>query len=274
GSITSSFAPGFDPMILVYFEGKIQDIMILAHEIGHGIHTILSNQKQTYFNSEYSTVTAEMASLHCETIVFEYVIQTIDNPIERLNLLISKFDSDCYSLFTTGFGYYQFEKKMYNMHKQQGIILAKQARDFWRTEYLESVFGDTIKFTSGAEHGWQGVSHLSLVFYNYAYASGLLFAKHIYKEIHENPTKKHIYKEILGLGGSMTPAELMKKIDFDIEGREFWEEGFDIMKNNLKVIRKEWIQLKSLSSQKAHKLGIKKSGTTLTPGIFTPNTWC
>jgi oligoendopeptidase F len=78
------------------------------------------------------------------------------------------------------------------------------------------------------------------------YASGLLISSSIYKVLAENPAKISIYKEMLSLGGSISPVELLQKLDLNIEERIFWEQGFELFKKRIGDVEKQWEEVRSL----------------------------
>jgi oligoendopeptidase F len=244
GAFMGDFAPGYLPMVFTHFNGNLRSVLSLAHEIGHAIHSELTFRKQSYFNCDYPHSISEIASLYCENLVFDYILNGVDDPRQRLNILMARFQEESHNLYIAGLGRYLFEKKMHESHKNQGSVLAEQARSFWLEEYYGVIFGDSVKVSTGSEYGWQGVRHFTMIFYNYVYASGQLVSYMIGKTLLETPTKKEIYKEILSLGITLKPKELLEKLGFDIESKIFWNQGFSIFEDRLQIIKKEWSELK------------------------------
>jgi oligoendopeptidase F len=247
GAFMADFAPGFHPVILVNFKGKFEDILTVAHELGHGIHSVLMNRKQSYLNSSYSMTVAEIASLCCETIVFDKLLESVTDPKTKLKLLAIKVEEEAGNIFTGGLGRYLFERKMHETYRQQGPILPDQVRDFWLKEYYGSIFGDSISIAPDSEYLWQSVAHFTYIFYNYVYASGLLISSSIYEVLAEKPGNIDIYKEMLSLGGSVSPVDLLKKLELNIEDRVFWEQGFVLFKKRIGDVEKQWHIVKEIA---------------------------
>ncbi len=244
GAFMSDFAPEYHPVILCNFKGRFEDVLTVAHELGHGIHSVLMNRKQSYLNCHYAMTVAEIASLCCETVVFDALIKDVTDPKLKLKLLCTKFEQEAGNIFIGGLGRYLFEREAHTTYRNQGPLSNEQVRELWLRNYYGSMFGDTVKPGDGAEFTWQGVAHFTSVFYNYVYASGLLISSSIYKVLEENPSKISLYKEMLSLGGSVSPVELLKKIDMDIEQPEFWDIGFKIFISHLEEIQTLWASVK------------------------------
>jgi oligoendopeptidase F len=203
GAFMADFAPGFHPVILCNYKGKLEDILTVAHELGHGIHSVLMNEKQKYLNTHYSMTVAEIASLCCETIVFNALLQNTTDPKHKLKLLCIKIEQETGNIFIGGLGRYLFERKMHEMYRESGPISKEQVRELWLEKYFKSMFEDTINVGHGGEFTWQSVAHFTSIFYNYVYASGLLISSGIFQILQQDKTQIEIYKAMLGSGGSL-----------------------------------------------------------------------
>jgi oligoendopeptidase F len=239
GAFMSDFAPQFHPVILCNYKGKMEDILTVAHELGHGIHSVLMNRKQAYFNTHYAMTVAEIASLCCETVVFNALFEQATDPKLRLKLLCTKIEQEAGNIFTGGLGRYVFERDMHTTYRKQGPISKEQVREMWLNDYYGTMFGDSVVPTKGSEYVWQGTAHFTNIFYNYVYASGLLISSSIFEVLKTDPSKVSMYKEMLADGGSISPVELLQKIDMDIEKPEFWDIGFKLFVARLDQIKKE-----------------------------------
>jgi oligoendopeptidase F len=243
GAFMSDFAPEYHPVILCNFKGRFEDILTVAHELGHGIHSVLMNRKQTYLNCHYAMTVAEIASLCCETVVFNALIKNVTDPKLRLKLLCTKFEQEAGNIFIGGLGRYLFERDAHVTYRAKGPLSKEQVREMWLKNYYGAMFGDVVVPGDGAEFTWQGVAHFTYIFYNYVYASGSLISSSIFKVLQEQPEKIDVYKEMLALGGSVSPVELLKHMDMDIEQPEFWDIGFKILIHQLKEIQTIWAEI-------------------------------
>jgi oligoendopeptidase F len=249
GAFMSNFAPGFHPVILCNYKNKLTDISTVAHEMGHLVHSILTDEAQTLLNTNYTMSMAEIASLCCETVVFEKMYNDIPDDINgkklKLKLMCEKVEEEFLNIYVGGIGRYTFESKIHAMYRGQGAISKEQIRELWIKEHYQNVFGDVFDYT-GCQYSWQSVAHFTYIFYNYVYASGLLTSNAIYNVVKNDEAKKAIYLEILAAGGSDSPANLLGKLDLDIESPEFWQIGFDLSEKKLLEAEKLWAEVKTM----------------------------
>jgi oligoendopeptidase F len=249
GAFMSNFAPGYHPVILCNYKNKLTDISTVAHEMGHLVHSILTDESQSLLNTNYTLSMAEIASLCCETVVFEKMYKDIPDDINgkklKLKLMCEKVEEEFLNIYVGGVGRYTFESKIHAMYRDQGAISKEQIRELWIKEHYTNVFGDVFDYT-GCEYSWQSVAHFTYIFYNYVYASGLLTSNAIYNVVKDDESKKAIYLEILAAGGSDSPANLLGKLDLDIESPEFWKIGFDLSEKRLQTAERLWAEIKQL----------------------------
>jgi oligoendopeptidase F len=251
GAFMSNFAPGYHPVILCNYKNKLTDISTVAHEMGHLVHSVLTDESQTLLNTNYTMSMAEIASLCCETVVFDKMYNDIPDDLSgkklKLKLMCEKVEEEFLNIYVGGVGRYIFESKMHRMYREQGAISKEQIRELWIQEHYVNLFGDIFDYT-GCEYSWQSVAHFTYIFYNYVYASGLLTSNAIYNVVKDDESKKVVYLEILAAGGSDSPANLLGKLDLDIESPEFWKIGFDLSEKRLIEAERLWTEVKQLQS--------------------------
>ena len=249
GAFMSNFAPQFHPVILCNYRGKMSDVSTVAHEMGHLIHSVLTDESQTLLNCNYTMSMAEIASLCCETVVFEKLYSSLTDTLEhkklKLKMLCEKVEEEFLNIYIGGVGRYNFESKIHKMFRNQGAISKEQIRELWLCEHYTKVFGDVFTYPQGCQYTWQGVAHFTYLFYNYVYASGLLTSNAIYDVVKNDEAKKQIYiKQILSAGGSNSPANLLAKLDLDIESPQFWQIGFKLSEDKLNEAKQLWAEIK------------------------------
>jgi oligoendopeptidase F len=243
GAFCSSFAPGYSPRILCNYKGKLVDISTVAHELGHLIHSVLTEENQTLWNCNYTMSMAEIASLCCETIVFEKAYSQLTSKKAQLKLLCEKIEEEAGNIFMGGVGRYTFESKVHKLFREQGELSKEQIRELWVTENYKNLYGDVFEYPEGCKYTWQMVAHFTYIFYNYVYASGLLISSAIYEVIKNDESKKEIYMDILRAGGSESPANLLARLNLDIESPEFWQIGFALFEKKLVEAENLWLEI-------------------------------
>ncbi len=207
-----------NPFILMNFEGKLNDISTLAHELGHSMHSYFSIKNNSYKNSNYQIFVAEIASTVNEMLLANYLLKESDEKtkILVLNNLLDLFKATIYR--QTMFA--EFEKKMV-LDSKNGIILTS---DYLCDNYYKLVkeyFGNNVIIDKEIQNEWARIPHFYYDFYVYKYATGLSIASYIATEIFKgNQEMLKNYREFLKIGGRMNPRESLMTLGIDITKKD------------------------------------------------------
>ncbi len=207
-----------NPFILMNFEGKLNDVSTLAHELGHSMHSYFSIKNNSYKNSNYQIFVAEIASTMNEMLLANYLLKESDEKtkILVLNNLLDLFKATIYR--QTMFA--EFEKKMV-LDSKNGIILTS---DYLCDNYYKLVkeyFGDNVIIDKEIQNEWARIPHFYYDFYVYKYATGLSIASYIAAEIFKgNQEMLKNYREFLKIGGRMNPRESLMTLGIDITKKD------------------------------------------------------
>ena len=207
-----------NPFILMNFEGKLNDVSTLAHELGHSMHSYFSIKNNSYKNSNYQIFVAEIASTVNEMLLANYLLKESDEKtkILVLNNLLDLFKATIYR--QTMFA--EFEKKMV-LDSKNGIILTS---DYLCDNYYKLVkeyFGDNVIIDKEIQNEWARIPHFYYDFYVYKYATGLSIASYIATEIFKgNQEMLKNYREFLKIGGRMNPRESLMTLGIDITKKD------------------------------------------------------
>ena len=217
--------------ILLNHGNRLQDVLTLAHEVGHGINNELIRQKQNsfYFNTPLST--AEVASTFIEDFVLEELEQEADENL-RLALMVNKLDDDISVIFRQ-VAAYRFEQELHLKFKQQGYLSKEAIGKIFRKN-MNTYLGSVINQPPGTENFWVYWSHFRNFFYVYSYASGLLISKSLQASVRQNPDFINKIKDFLSAGSSQSPKEIFQKLGVDISQPAFWYKGIKETKTLLK----------------------------------------
>ena len=233
GAFAHPVAPSAHPYVLVNFAGTLRDVETLAHELGHGVHQVLS-AKKGYFNSDTPLTLAETASVFGEMLVFQDILKELKSPKEKLGLLAAKIES----IFATVFrqiAMNRFEDAIHNHRREKGELSVDDFSKYWM-ETQKAMFGKSVTLTDNYSIWWSYISHfLHVPGYVYSYAFGELLVLSLYglyKE--EGEAFKEKYLELLKAGGSDTPYNLLRPFDIDIGEKSFWDKGLNIIDNMVK----------------------------------------
>jgi oligoendopeptidase F len=228
GAFCSLGVPSKNPYILMSYTGEVDDVMTLAHELGHGIHAYLSRDKalSNYFPS---TATAEIASVFCESIVFDYLYENAKTKREKLNLLANKIQGGFATIFRQVL-FYQFETQIHEHRRKKGELSVSDFNTYFQS-HLQKMFGKGLTLTEQHQYWWMPVLHFyHYNFYVFTYAFGETLTLALYKN-YKNDDKNFVknYKKALALGGSVSPKEITAKMGIDIGDKKFWQKGINLL---------------------------------------------
>ncbi len=229
GKKDGAFSSGIydsNPYILTNFEGKLEDVSAIAHELGHSINTIYSKNNNSYLYYDNSLFTAEVASLTNEIIFNKMRIEKENDKKVKLyiiNNLLRLFNSNLFGATLDA----EFEL---DVHKkvQEGEVLTS---DYFNSLYLnlnKKYYGNRVIVDDDIKYRWEIYSHLYTDYYLFKYATGISCACYCANRILEND-KEFIdkYKDFLKIGSSMYPSDALKTIGIDVTSKEFIEDAIN-----------------------------------------------
>ena len=227
GAFCSYNTPDTHPVVFLSYLNKTDDVMTLAHELGHGVHASLS-RAQSYFNFHGTLPLAELASTFGEMLVFERLVGEA-KPKEKLALYAEKIEGIFATVFRQA-AMFSFEQRCHQTRRAEGELTAEQFGEIWHDE-LQAMFGSSVELGEQHRAWWSYVSHFVAVpFYVYAYSFGELLVLSLYQLAKaEGPSFATRYVDLLKLGGSRSPQELMATVGVDLNSEAFWRGGFTAM---------------------------------------------
>lgn len=224
GAYSASTVPSVHPYVFVNFDGKIRDVQTLAHELGHGVHQYLSRE-QGALQASTPLTTAETASVFGEMLVFQRLMQRLDNPKEKLALLIGKIDDTIATVFRQ-ISMNRFEDAIHTHRREKGELTTDDFSRLWRSTQ-EDIYGDSVTLTEEYNLWWSYIPHfLHTPGYVYAYAFGELLVLALYEEYTRSQNGfSEKYIDMLRAGGSDWPENIVGKLGLDITKPDFWDNG-------------------------------------------------
>ncbi len=237
GAYCDSFGHGISPVVLVNYQGNVEDISTIAHEGGHWIHFLLIAENQTLLNSDVPMATAETASVFNEMLLASRLIkQNKDDKKELLSFLMGKLDR----MFATVYrqiAFSNFEQAAFKA-SENGPLTPEQFSDIFVTEYGK-LFGNAVKMTPQFRYEWARIPHFMRPFYVYAYAFGELATIALYQDYLDNKNsfpKK--YMDFLTMGSVKTPVEQFKYMGIDLKNERTWDKGFKYISSLIDEVEK------------------------------------
>lgn len=230
GAYSASTVTNIHPYVFMNFDGQLRDVQTLAHELGHGVHQYLS-RKQGELQSSTPLTTAETASVFGEMLVFNKLMNNIDDPKEKLALLVSKIDDTIATVFRQ-VSMNRFEDRIHTTRREEGELTTEDFSRHW-VETQNDLYGDSITITDEYKLWWCYIPHfLHTPGYVYAYAFGELLVLALY-DAYKNQKNgfSDRYIELLEAGGSDWPHNIVGKMDIDIRDAGFWNRGLDLFES-------------------------------------------
>jgi oligoendopeptidase F len=228
GAFARATTPDRHPYVLLNFTGQIRDVLMLAHELGHGVHMGLA-QRQNLAHMDVPPVLAETASLFCEALTMNRLLEEESNPEARLALL-ARYIEDLFVAVFRHTAMHKFEDAVHEAIWSSGELGLGDIRKEWLCTQ-EEMFGGVVTLTETYGSWWSYVPHFFLeAGSSYAYAFGNLVALALYRR-YQDAGREFVapYEEMLAAGSSRSPADLLSSLGIDAEDQAFWQEGLDIL---------------------------------------------
>ena len=221
--------------ILLNHTDKLNDVLTIAHEVGHGINNELIKEKQNAINFGTPISTAEVASTFMEDFVLQDILKEADDEL-KLSILMNKLGGDVSTIFRQ-IACYKFEQELHFNFRKKGYLSKKEIGKLFQKN-MSAYMGKYVEQSKGSENWWIYWSHIRNFFYVYSYASGLLISKAMQKKVKNNPKFIKEVKGFLSAGLSDSPKNIFKKIGIDISKKDFWVEGLKEIEELLKETEK------------------------------------
>jgi len=232
GAFCSYAVPSAHPYVMLNYTSLPIDVLIMAHELGHGVHAALARPKGIFEFATPLTV-AETASIFGETIVLERLLERAPDATARLSLLAESLDGAVAAVFRQ-VAMNQFEDRVHGQRRNTGEIPVDGFAAAWLDTQAD-LLGDSVELTPDYASWWSYVPHfIDTPGYVYAYAYGHLLALSVYRRYEEEGGGfVESYLELLRAGGSRSPEELGAIVGVDLTDPGFWDAGLDLIERQL-----------------------------------------
>ncbi len=218
------------PYVLLNYNGGLDDVSTIAHELGHSMHSYYSRKYNTYEDHNYVIFTAEIASTVNELLFYQYMLKNSNSKQEKLEILSSMMD-----LFkSTIYRQTMFAEFEMFAHKSvsEGKVLTNDYLSDYYYQLNQEYFGPDVKVDEAIRYEWERIPHFYTPFYVYQYATGLSIASQIVKNINEQGSSYVTkYINFLKSGGRDYPMELLKTIDIDIKDAKYIESALALFQD-------------------------------------------
>ncbi|MDP4290070.1 MAG: oligoendopeptidase F [Bacteroidota bacterium] len=227
GKTTGAFSSnvyGVHPFMLLNYNETLNYVFTLAHELGHTLHSVLSNENQPFVTHNYTIFVAEVASTFNERLMLDYMLSKTKDPKERIALLTQAIDN-IVGTFYTQVLFADFELRAHTLvEKGQPITV----------DVLNGIVADLYKEYYGDAHApeplynliWSRIPHFyNSPYYVYQYATCFASSAQIYNQVtsgtdSEKQNARERYLTLLKSGGNDYPMEQLKKAGVDLSKPE------------------------------------------------------
>jgi len=234
GAFCSSSVPSVKPYVLLNYVGDERSVSTLAHELGHAIHFMLAAKKHSVFHAHACLPLAETASIFSELLLIDKLKEL--KPKLARSLIFQELDN-AYASIGRQIEFVAFEQEAHELIKNHGST--NDLKELY-VKRLRAHFGKDCDIPQCFESEWSYVSHIfHTPFYCYAYGFGNLLACSVFAQYKKQGHKiAEKFIALLSAGGSASPQDIVKLIGFDIASEGFWQQGFDVLKELLKGVKK------------------------------------
>jgi oligoendopeptidase F len=219
GKSTGAFCSspyGAHPYILISWSGSMDDVFVLAHELGHAGHFYNAHKNQNVFNSRPSLYFIEAPSTMNEMLMANHLLNNSDDPRFKRWVISAIIARTYYHNFVTHLLEAAYQRKVYE-RIDAGESVNAGILNAYKRSVLEEFWGEDVDIQEGAELTWMRQPHYYMGLYPYTYSAGLTISTQVSQRIlKEGQPAVDAWLEVLQAGGTKTPVELSQMAGVDI----------------------------------------------------------
>ena len=203
------------PYILMNYKNFLRDLYVLAHEVGHSMHSELTRKAQPYQYASYPIFLAEVASTFNEDLLSHLMLKRAKSTEEKIYLLTQKIEDLRGTLFRQTL-FAEFELFIHQMAEKQISLTPGLLREKFRA-LTATYFGPSVIIDQVAEAEWARIPHFYYNFYVYQYATGISAALALSEKVIQGDKRdREAYLNFLKGGSSRYPIEMLQAAGVDM----------------------------------------------------------
>ncbi|NLO40975.1 MAG: oligoendopeptidase F [Ruminiclostridium sp.] len=220
------------PYVLLNYQGLINDVFTLAHEMGHAMHTFYTNKTQPYIYSGYKIFVAEVASTVNESLLMHHLLETTQKKEERAYLLNHYLEEFRGTVFRQVM-FAEFEKLVHSKVEKGDSITTNELCSLYKG-LNDKYFSAEVMVDDLIAMEWSRIPHFYTSFYVYKYATGFSSAASLSSQIlRDGEPAVERYLNFLKSGSSDYPLELLKKAGVDLTTPQPIQDALDVFGKTL-----------------------------------------
>ena len=233
------------PYMLLNYNGTMDAVFTLAHELGHTLHSMYSTKYQPYATNDYTIFVAEVASTFNERLLLDYMLKNTTDHKEKIALIEEAIGN----IMGTYYIQALFAAYEYEAHKlaEEGNPITPDVLSEIMTKLFAEYFGDSLVMDELQKIIWARIPHFfNSPYYVYQYATSFAASSRLYEKVtnekyspeeREEARKKYI--ELLKSGGNNYPIEQLKLAGVNLEEKENFEAVAHEMTRLIGLLEKE-----------------------------------
>lgn len=206
---------GASSYILLNWNGQMDEVMVLAHELGHAGHFQYANSNQTVLNTRPSMYFIEAPSTTNELLMAKHLIRHAKSPREKTWLKSVMISRTYYHNFVTHLLEAAFQREVYMKVDRKEPLSAAILNNI-KLSVLRQFWGDAVTIPDWAGLTWMRQPHYFMGLYPYTYSAGLTLGTKVSTLLETNKIKAQDWINVLKAGGTKTPLELAKMVGVDL----------------------------------------------------------
>ncbi len=225
------------PYMLLNYQGMLDDVFTVAHEMGHSIHSYYTLRNQPYIYSDYTIFVAEVASTLNEALLVDYLLKTTTDKQKKLFLLNQYIDQIRGTLYIQAI-FAEFEKTIHEKY-EAGEALTAELYNQITSEIYSRYYGPDFEMDPLYQINWCRIPHFYYNFYVYQYATGISAATSLAQKIIAGDKKaRDAYLKFLKQGNSDYSINLLKDAGVDMTSPRPIEETTQLFSRLLDEMQK------------------------------------
>lgn len=218
--------------ILLNWQGTLDDLFTLVHEMGHSIHSTFTRENQPYVYGDYPIFLAEIASTTNENILTDTLLDEAKNDQEKFVLLNHWLDG----FRGTVYRQTQFAEFEHDIHEADahGEVLTSEFMNRLYARLNEKYYGLAANENEEIQYEWARIPHFYYNYYVFQYATGFAAASFLAEKIvHGNTGDRKKYLNYLKAGSSDYPMNVIKNAGVDMEKENYLDAAFNLFEKRL-----------------------------------------
>ena len=225
------------PYLLLNYNGTVDSVSTMGHELGHSMHSYYSNKYQNSINCNYPIFLAEIASTVNEVLINDYLYKQAKTKDEKI-LYLTEFLEKVRTTIYRQTMFAEFEMIMHDKYEKNIPITEEELSNTYY-ELNKLYYGNNVVSDNAIRYDWLRIPHFYTPFYVYKYATGLSAAIAIASDIlNGKEGAQKAYLEFLSSGGSDYPLSILKKTGVDMTTKEPIEKAIEMFKDKLEELKK------------------------------------